>query len=424
MKRLWAAALVLGLLATPTVASSPDPSDLNVPPEELSKARLLVRQLGSPVFREREHAEAELATMGRNARPALLEAIRTDPNPEIRSRVARLLPRADAADLQARIDTFLADPDGRYQHDLPALALFQKELGTTRAVRELYVEIIKNQPNRELLVSLAASSETGGRAIADRRMDLYLQMNPGAFGNRIPGQSATRRPPSLADISMLLFAESIIPASDIPKAGPFVFINGAAFIQQSGAMKAINNPADVPHAETYRQILVKWLDTRTAATDLDNIVHIAQNLRNLKETTALLRRIVTTDGVQGWAKGQALMGLAQRNREAEIPFLKSLLKDDAVVTLVYLGNDKMGQPIQVPCQLRDVALAMLIAQDGQDLRGYGYDFPPGATVNNQNIGFGNYAFTSDEKRDAAMKKYAEREANKGKPVEKKPVEKK
>ena len=420
MNRLWAVVFACGLLATQAAAAPPDPKELAVPAEELSRARLLVKQLGSAVFRDREQAESELAKMGRLARPALLEALRTDPNPEIRSRVSRLLPRADAADLQARIDTFLADTEGKYEHDLPAWDLFRKELGTSKAVRELYVEILKSQPNQELLLAIAASNEAGGRAIADRRMDLYLQMNPNAFGGRIPARTGRTRQASLTDVAMLLFAESVIPSNDIPRTQPFLFITGATFLQQSGPMKAINDPGNTPHAGPYREILVKWLDSRTAPTDLDNIVHIAQNLRNLKETTALLRRIITTDGVQGWAKGQALMAIVQRNKEAEVPFLKSLLKDDAVVTQVYLGNDKMGQPIQASCQLRDVALAMLLVQDGQDLRTYGYEFPPGASVNNQNLGYGNYAFTSDEKRDAAMKKFAETEGKKGaKPEEKK-----
>jgi hypothetical protein len=422
MKRLWAVALASGLLAGQAGAVPPDPGSLAVPAEDLARARLLVKQLGSPVFRDREKAESELTRMGRLARPALLDALRTDPNPEVRSRVSRLFPRADAADLQARIETFLADADGKYDHDLPAWALFRKQLGTSKAVRELYVEVLKSQPNQELLAAITVSNEVGGRAIADRRLDLYLEMNPGAFGNRIPARSGRPRQPSLADVALLLFAESVIPSNEIPKPGPFVFVTGATFIQQPGPMKAINDPEHTPHGEPYRQILVKWLDTRTAPTDLDSIVHVVPNLRNLKETTALLRRIITTDGVQGWAKGQALMTLVQRDKEGEVPFLRRLLKDETVVTMVYLGNDKMGQPIQASCQLRDVALAMLLVQSGQDLRAYGYQFPPGAAVNNQNIGYGNYAFTEDGKRDAAMKKFAEWESKKM--PEKKPEEKK
>src|SRR5947209_2864347 len=128
MNRLWAAALGWMLAAVPAGAASPDPKDLADPPQELSKARELVRQLGSEVFKEREAAQTELARMGRLARPALLDAA-ADANPEVRARTTRLLPRAEAADLQARIDTFLADADGKFDHDLPGWAIVRKEVG-------------------------------------------------------------------------------------------------------------------------------------------------------------------------------------------------------------------------------------------------------------------------------------------------------
>ena len=86
--------LVIGI---PAFASSPDPKTLAIPSEELTRARELVHQLGSEDFDERERAEAELAKMGRLARPALVEAANTDPSQEVRSRCSSLLPRATAS---------------------------------------------------------------------------------------------------------------------------------------------------------------------------------------------------------------------------------------------------------------------------------------------------------------------------------------
>ena len=96
------------LLAGPVLAGSPDPKSLEIPAEELSRARELVQQLGSEQYAEREEAEQELAKMGRLARPALLEAANTDANQEIRSRASGLLPRATSLDFKARLDVFLA----------------------------------------------------------------------------------------------------------------------------------------------------------------------------------------------------------------------------------------------------------------------------------------------------------------------------
>src|SRR4051794_786648 len=109
MSRIRAILLVCGVLGTaPAFGASPDPKDLTVSPEELSKARELVRKLGSDFYREREEAQAELGKMGRLARQAVAEGAATDADPEIRLRCSRLLPKASADDLKARIDTFLA----------------------------------------------------------------------------------------------------------------------------------------------------------------------------------------------------------------------------------------------------------------------------------------------------------------------------
>ena len=58
--------------------------------------RALVRQLGSEEYDEREDAQKQLAARGRSARAALLEGVNTNPDPEIRSRCAQLLPAASA----------------------------------------------------------------------------------------------------------------------------------------------------------------------------------------------------------------------------------------------------------------------------------------------------------------------------------------
>src|SRR5207244_2408793 len=73
MNRLGVAVvlLVMGLAVADVNAASPDPKDLTIPPQEISKAKALVRKLSSEVYREREDAQDELVKMGRLAMPAL-----------------------------------------------------------------------------------------------------------------------------------------------------------------------------------------------------------------------------------------------------------------------------------------------------------------------------------------------------------------
>src|SRR5262245_37351394 len=114
MIRLGLVAFLAGVAAGPVGAVSPNPKDLDIPSDALIRAKSLIPRLGSEAFQERQNAEKELAKMGRFARPVLRTASIEDPDPEVRERAARLLPKAEAAELKARTDAFLADVQGQY----------------------------------------------------------------------------------------------------------------------------------------------------------------------------------------------------------------------------------------------------------------------------------------------------------------------
>lgn len=426
MSRIKAVLLVCGALgAAPAFGASPDPAALAVPPQELSKARELVRRMGSELYREREDAQAELLKMGRTARQALVEGASTDPDPEVRQRCARLLPKAAAADLQARVDTFLADADGKFEHDLPGLKIFRKNVGATEKARALYVEILKSPYNLDMFAAMDKSDTEGGRAISDRRAAMWndLQQRPN-FG----GKPFAPKQPSLPDIAALLFAETVVASDHIPKTGIWTWVNGAQFIQQNASMQAING-GTAAHAEVYKGIVAQWLGTRTDPTELSNLAYqITQtNLRQFKESQLLLRRIVLTDGVQGYAKGQALNALLQNRAKEELPFVRAIMKNQLRIgdypgvlpdkkdpdAIISLNNDQLvqqvwfnqpnGQAEMHSCLLKDVALAHLIVQGGGKLQDYGFESPQNGGFNPSLIG--QYAFKSEEKRATGFVKY-------------------
>ncbi|HSQ55517.1 MAG TPA: hypothetical protein VLM40_07210, partial [Gemmata sp.] len=418
MSRLLAL-LIGGLCTTTAFAVSPDPKDLAIPPEALLKARELVHRLGSEVYREREDAHAELLKMGRNARPVLLEAVSSDPDPEVRSRCSRLLPRAGAEDLKARLDTFLADTQSKFDHDLPGLKAFRKVVGVGQAGlgseekgrqldekgRALFVEIMKSHQNMELLRAIDSGPAEGGRAIADRRATLFAQIQHRNVGGTVimPQQI------ELPDIACLLFAESLVPSKEVPRTGVWSSITGVTFVQQPASQDTITN-ASRPHAEVYKRILGIWLETRDDVQDLNQVAYIAGSLlRSLPQSPPLLRRIVKSEGVQGYAKGQALQYLVMYRKQEEVAFLKTLLSDDTLVTQVWFNNvvirgGQAPQPHQ--CLVRDVALAFLLHLTGQNLKDYGYLLAPGYNPQTQQFTYGNYAFASEEARSAAMVKFA------------------
>ncbi len=387
----------------------PEPPDLTIPSEKLQLARLLVQKLGSESYREREEAFEALAKMGRQARPALLEALTGDPNPEVRYRAARLLPQANAEEFQARLTAFYADSEGKHTHVLPGLALFRKHIGTDTKARNLYAEFLKSPHNLELLEALDRGASEAGRAIADRRSSLFAQMQ----GQKIlPGGVVVSQPQPLqfADIACLLFAESVTPARMIPANSMFAFMSSVMFLQQPASLQMLR--ANTPHAEVYRRIVGLWLDTREDPNELNNLVHLvhAAEFQSFPQTLTILRRVATSDSVQGFAKAQAVMVLVRRFGKQEVPLLKKLLTDDTMVTQVWFGNPAAPNqpPVMFDCRVRDIALAYLLDLTGQRARmpEYGFRFPPGAppgAIDPNN--YGSYAFESDEARTYAAVKF-------------------
>ncbi len=403
MTRLVAALLFAGLFAVSASGTSPDPKDLVIPAQELSKARELIKRLGSEVYREREEAHAELSKMGRLARPALVEAAAADTDPEVRYRCSRLLPKAAADDLKARLDTFMADTDGKHEHDLPGLKLFRKHIGGDEKARALFVDIIKSPYNVELLQALEKTATDAGRAISDRRNLLFSIINQRNLGGRI---TAPQQQIQLPDIACLLFAEALTPTKEIPRTGMFSYVTGVNFLQQPASMNAINGANNAAHVDAYKKIIGQWMETREDVNDLNQMYYVVgQQLRGFPQCVPLLRKIVTTDGVAGYAKGQAMMHLAQMRGKEELPNLQALLKNDTQVQTVWFGNVAPNQqPVQHQCLVKDVALAHIIHLTGQKMSDYGFKFPPGA-IPDQQIGYGNFAFESDVARNAAMIKW-------------------
>jgi hypothetical protein len=150
------------------------------------------------------------------------------------------------------------------------------------------------------------------------------------------------------------------------------------------------------------------MDSRDDLQDLNQLAYLAgQQLAGLPESERLLRRIATTEGVQGYAKAQAMRFLAQTGKWDELPFLMKLMGDETLVTQVNCGVGRgVGQPQIHPCLVRDVALAYLIQISGQKMKDYGFSFAPGYIEAQQQFNYGNFAFASEEVRRAATVKFA------------------
>ncbi len=421
MIRLSFVALVAAGLAGTALAGSPDPKSLEVPADELARARELVQQLGSDQFTTREKAEQELAKMGRLARPVLLEAANTDPNQEVRARCSSLLPKATALDLRARIDVFLADTEGKYEHDLPGWhefrnvlreewSLFGYDVWSARSLdkpaRTVFAEMIAAPENRQILMAASGSKTELASIATARRQELYSQKFPRAVvigGRVVQPNSNLRRDPTLDDIATLLFVESLVPSRLVPRTSSI-----ASLINASGFTNAARDTDD--RGRVLRALASAWIDSRRDPIDMYQTMTIASNLGLTEQGCRVALRLLTTNGVVGSYRGMAASNLANMGTRDHIPLLDKALDDSTVAYTIRenaVGKAINERPIH-DVQVRDMALAAAIGLSKQKLEDYGFvdNFASRGGISNSGYTYSRH-YIPAEKREAMHKKWKE-----------------
>ena len=409
--------ILIGLVAPAKAAppspqkADPDPKSLQVPPEELSKARELVQKLGSEEFVARETAERDLAAMGRLARIALLDGVNLDPDPEIRARCRSLLPRANAEEINARLDAFMADADGKFEHDLPGWHKLRaavrgewKVLGWTfnarpaadKAARELFIEFIKAPGGKKLLTALGGPPGELGQSVAARKMELNQMKYPRLTG--LP-----RRDPTVAEVAVVVFAESQVNSRSVPRSTVLTTVlttSGIPALVQGGDDRAI----------AMRAVMNAWFDSRTEAVDLYSALTLATNMKNDDAAGRIAGRMMSTAGVPGYYKGQALTKLVQLKLTDQLPAIeKSFTDTTALTTMAKIVN---GVQVRQTIEVRDAALAAALILTGQNPDEYGFEgFPKGGAVGCTTFSYVWAKIPEDKRKEAFEKWNAWREKN-------------
>jgi len=412
MIRLSFVALLAAALAGAATAGSPDPKSLDIPAEELSRARELIRQLGSEQYTDREKAEQELAKMGRLARPALVEAANTDPNQEVRARCSSLLPKANALDLKARLDVFLADAEGKYEHDLPGWnqfraavrsewSLFGYEVWSDRSLdkpaRAVFAELVASQPNRLILFAVNGPKSELTSIAAARRQELYSQKFPRGMvmGGRVAPASRTRRDPTAEDIATLLFVEALVPSRFVPRAASV-----ASLIASSGFATAARETDE--RGRVYRALASAWIDTRIDPIDMYQTMTIARTLGLTEQGCRLGIKLLNTAGAVGSYRGMAATTLAQMGSKEHIPLLDKSLADATVAYTIREAGVVQGldEAKTHDVQVKDMALAVGVILSGQKLEDYGFvdNYRNSGGVSGTGYTYSRY-YIPDAKRD-------------------------
>ena len=407
MTRYAILALCLSLVGSTAQAVSPNPQDLLIPSGELLRAKGLIAMLGSAAYQDRESGERELAKMGRLAGPILRDAVHGHQDPEVRLRAARLLTKSEADDLKARTETFLADMDGRYEHSMPGWAAFRKVSGvdyellglklgmnvdSSKQARELFVAMLKSKSATTLLTAIEAGGGDLSKAAGDMRYQMFIEMNPGVFGQMQVSGSQPKHP-SLAEFTTLLCAESLLEGKTNARVGPF-FIATSTFLMSSNVVGSMQGKG--AYSGIFRRILGQWFQKLTDVNELQQSVHMVIQY-NIKEAMPAIRRSVTIAGTPIHLRAQAIGALAKLGGKDELPTLRKLVSDETTIQPNRFPN-------QMGLQVRDVALAMCVIVSGQDVKTYGYEIQQPLNDNNR-YHYWTFAFRTPEKRAEALKKW-------------------
>jgi len=347
---------------------------------EAKRAAGLVRQLGSDSFAEREQASAELQKMGLAARSALVQG-KDDVDLEIRRRCLDLLPAILEIDLQNRVAAFVADKEGKSQHDVPLWQRYRKTVGEDPAARQLFCEMLQGDTLYFLLD--CAEYPDRQREILERYCRKLQQR---LYGQRpgMPAEGLTR-----GHVAAALFVGGEFKGN-LQQLTAFML---SGLLYQPVVRTSLN---EGPTAPPFKAVLLRWMNNQTNENVILQLTQLIQNLQ-LKEGVEYLATVIREKKVRGIFLAQAAISLARMGNRDQVPVLETLLDDRTAV-----GQIRFNAVLGVS-EVRDVALGMLVHLTGQSHKDYGFAFAaqqPGLLFSPYYLGF-----TNDQQREAAHKKW-------------------
>jgi hypothetical protein len=320
----------------------------------------------------------ELRKMGRLALTCLEPAITNHPDPEVRFRCELLLPAATTDDFTARKAAFIADTQGRYDHELPGWEEFRQITGSDRPARELFTQMLESEGNRAVLASMNRPHRQLAAQLAARMAELHTRMYP-----RFLPAGAKRYTPTAEDAATVILAEVLLGADVQPVRG----VAAANLVSHTAFRKAIAEERLRPALE---RLTIRWLDSRTDPSGLLSAMNIANTLK-LAETPRYIERVLRSPQQHAANKAAAAMLLARRGEVEHIPKLASLFDDETVVR---------RNPNQEDIQLRDAGLSLSMVLAGKNPADIGFLVQSPAA--NRKFHYWNYRFPSDEARKKAF----------------------
>jgi hypothetical protein len=354
--------------------------------DDRKRAEALVAQLGHPDFRDREKAAKELLAIGYPAREAVLAGTQSA-DQEISERCRKLYPAIWRSDLEKRAQKFIDQAGGPVPDDLPGAERWLKIAGDSKASRQQYAEMLKAHPEPLLEVDQNPA----------RLVDVCREHMRAVYARsqiRTVGTPAT--PATATETYLFLFlgaSGDVRPATLVPGTSTthtYQFLTTRAL-----ADKLTDAEAGPP----IRKLFAAWLERERYSVLLRRAIEVAAQ-NKVTECAPVALRIATDTKAPPFVRAMGVIGFARLGTKADIDELRPFLVDTTPIGTVIVNS------VQWTAQMRDVALGAAVQLAGENLAEFGFERrPPSGLAMASSYSY--FAFPSDEKRDAAHKKWKE-----------------
>lgn len=345
----------------------------------------LIRLLGADDFHVREKASRELLRIGLPARPALRRAV-GDADLEIQKRCRELLPAIAEADLRAKLAAFVADKEGKQEHDLPGWKRYRKIVGEDEAARLFFVALQKADTG--LLAESEKNPAQTGTLCASYCQNMWDRQQIQQRSGIIPTPFHAEEIASL----MLLTTDSTV---SIPSPQRWQFSN---LLHQQTVRSELQSKRSTP----FRKIVWAWMERQVEDDATAHTIFTTINGFEIKEGLDLALKAVRSKKLHGSSIAHALTTIGRMGDKSHLHLLESCLEDKTNFCGFSIG--RLGGNVQGNTEVRDVALAMLIRLTDQPLKDYGFAITK-ANFEHMKDEANFLGFSSDKEREAALAKW-------------------
>jgi RNA polymerase sigma factor (sigma-70 family) len=357
-------------------------------------AEMLIQQLGSPKFAQRQAAEKALANLGARAAASVRVGMR-DADPEVAKRCTAIWPRLWQTEY-ARPD---ADRLAGYTH--PLWIRFRKVAGDDASGRKLFAELAADFRRFAKLEAIDADVAKAADAYAAELNERVEALNRGWREAEAAARFRTGmiRPwsgyPTQAEFATLLFLGTF------PSTAAVTF-RGTGDHRDSASHRMVFALSEA-HSYALRRLFAAWLETRTDQEAIQ--IGLSQTVRcPISEVLPAARKHAASAELPSGTRALAMLVMGRLGGAEDLSLLKRAFADTRVwYTTKWSSGTGKERTIEV--QVADTAVGCALWIYGQ--RAADFDFPIAEMLRNHPdtlAQYGMLGFFDNDTRQAAHKK--------------------